>query len=212
MNPTSWSVPRLSSVSPWMSSWPTRLPLDRDLFNSLWRQARRTKLVAKDGTPSEFDTILLAGADSEGVGFTVLCFEDEMDKLTAQARSAADPVWEDDSVEFFFEGLDSTAGCHFIVTANGILWDSAWESASAPEEAGWQSGAVCDAWRLEGRWVAQIKIPWGDLGISGNPNGKLVANVYRNRVCGGTPRHAAFNPTMTSQHRRTDFFGSLEIK
>ena len=192
-----------------------RLTLDRDLFDSPWRQAARHKLVAKDGSPSPFDTILLAAADDEGLGLTVICFEDNMEQLSVRAKSADDEVWEDDSVEFFFEGIgdnDDVAGCHFILTAGGVLWDSAWTGRKSPEEAKWESHAQCDAWRLDGRWVTQIKIPWGDLGVSGDPNGRLVANVYRNRVCGGTPRHAAFNPTMTDQHRRTDFFGDLEVK
>ena len=188
------------------------LPLTRDLLHSAWRQAERTKLVAKDGTASEFDTIVLSAADAQGVGFTVICFEEEMAKLAVRAKTADDLVWEDDSVEFFFEGVDGTSGHHFILTADGVLWDSAWEVSNAPEEDGWQSNAVCDVWKMADRWVAQIKIPWSDLGIADDPTGKLVANIYRNRVCGGAPRHAAFTPTMTDQHRRTDFFGKLEVK
>ena len=186
--------------------------LTRDLANSPWQNANRYKLVAKDGSKVEFDTILLAAADDEALGFTLICFEDAMDKLTVNAKTSADCVWEDDSVEFFFEGLDGTLGRHFIVTAAGVLWDSAWESRTAPEEEAWSSHAQCDAWRLDGRWIAQIRIPWSDLGVSGDPNGRLVANVYRNRVAGGRQTHAAFNPTMTDQHRRTDFFGALEVK
>ncbi|MBO4618685.1 MAG: hypothetical protein J5654_01105 [Victivallales bacterium] len=46
----------------------------------------------------------------------------------------------------------------------------------------------------------------------GSNERRTAANIYRNRVCGGAPRHAAFTPTMTDQHRRTDFFGKLEVK
>ena len=212
MEPYTKGLMNLTEKRPLAAAKVASLPMSRDLAGTAWKDALRYKLVAKDGTPSDFDTILLAAADSECLGLTVICFEDQLDKLTVRAKTDEDAVWDDDSIEIFFEGTDGTNGHQFILTAANVLWDGNWDDAKEAVKPEWKSGAKSDTWKLADRWVAQIKIPWADLGVKGDPNGKLVANVYRNKVVGKSAEHAAFNPTMSTNHRKTEFFGKLEVK
>ena len=188
------------------------LTITNDLDGTVWKDALKYDLLAKDGTPAVYETKMFAAADDEGLGITVICMEKEMDKLTVRSKTDEDTVWDDDSIEIFFEGVDGTNGHQFILTANGVLWDGSWKERKGPVDTKWKSNTKSATWKLADRWIAQVIIPWADLGVTGEPNGKLVANVYRNRVCGKTAVHATFNPTMSSHHRETELFGKLEVK
>ena len=212
MKPFTEALNNMSNRRALVAKKVTGLTITNDLDGSAWKDALKYDLLAKDGTPAKYETKLLAAADDEGLGLTLVCMEAEMDKLTVKSKTDEDCVWDDDSVELFFEGVNGTNGHQFILTANGVLWDGEWKVRKGPLDPKWKSNAKSAAWKLNDRWIAQVKIPWSDLGVQGDPNKKLVANVYRNRVCGKTAVHATFNPTMSSHHRETEFFGKLEVK
>lgn len=187
------------------------ISLSEDLLGTEWAQATRHKLAGKDGFPCDFNTMLLAAADKEGIAFTLICYEPEMEKLTLKAKERDGAVWDDDSVEFFFDHSDGSNGRHYILSAADVAWDGSWEGDEIFDDATWNSEFQHKVYRGADRWTAQVKIPWKDLGTTLENAGDIRINVYRNRVVGGAARFASFSPNTNLQHKAMEFFGHIKI-
>lgn len=97
----------------------------------------------------------------------------QLDKFKADATKDGASVLADDSVEIFLKRADGSLlqlGCNskgFRYTGNGMG-----ESLSLP----WQ----CKASIGDGRWMAEIAIPWAGLGYDKIPEKPVLFNVCRN--------------------------------
>ncbi len=190
---------------------PETLDVEDPLLDTAWEKGARYKLLAKDGFESDFDTMLLAAADTEGLGIALVCMEPEMANLTLRADKRDGEVWDDDSIEIFIDHDNDTHGRHFIVSAADVVWDGEWEGANGLEDSRWNSDFRHRVIRGEDRWIVQVKIPWEELDATPATSGDLRINVYRNRVIGKGVRYASFSPNMSSQHRMMEFFGHLKL-
>ena len=100
---------------------------------------------------------------------------------------------------------------HFIISASGALWDGETEGRMGPATIrNWNSGAEVKVVRENNRWIAQIRIPLNDLGLSGAKVGQsLAANFYRNRYCGQPVAYMAWSPSLQPSHFCPKDFGLL---
>ena len=101
---------------------------------------------------------------------------------------------------------------HFIISASGALWDGETKDAMDPADSKWNSGAEVKTFRENNRWIAQIRIPLSDLGLSGAKVGQsLAANFYRNRYCGKPVTYMAWSPSLEPSHFCPKDFGLLHF-
>ncbi len=178
-----------------------------------WTQAQKYDFVDPFGEPAQHSTEVSALADKEGLSIAILCHEPAMDKLTTKATLFDQGLpWDDDCVEIFWEQKDGSNGMQLIVTANGTLWDGHWANAEQRViDNTWNSHAQAKVTQENGKWVAVVKIPWTDLGVTLETAETLHGNIYRTRVAGEAPTHTCLVPIMGFLHRNTDFFGPLKL-
>jgi len=186
------------------------IPLTEKLSDRIWEQAKMYRLVSKEGGAPEVKTFLLAIADHRGLGLTWLNFEPQLDKLAATHTGRdIDGAWNDDNVEAFFCTKNNKMLRQYIVTAGGGLWDGGNDTCALTDSA-WNGTASCKVWKTPDRWVAQLFIPWSDLGVeSWREAVNLKCNFYRTRKAGKEIQYSAFTPTMTHQHLQPDFFAPI---
>jgi hypothetical protein len=190
------------------------IPLTNNLNSDAWKNAKTYFFVAKDGSESKMETKLLVIANRQGIGLTYFNTEPYMDKLVTQrkGRDALD-AWEDDNVEAYFCSSDKKQVCQYIVTAGGSLWDGRSNNGSDVNPS-WNGSAICKIWKTSDQWVAQLFIPWSDLGIKNWYDAKnLRCNFYRTRKAGESDaQYSTFTPTMVHQHLRMDFFAPIILQ
>ena len=86
------------------------------------------------------------------------------------------------------------------------------EGRPDPADSKWNSGAEVKVLRESRRWIAQIRIPLNDLGLSDAKAGRsLAANFYRNRYCGKPVRYMAWSPSLEPSHFCPRDFGLLHF-
>ncbi len=184
-----------------------------------WNQMDPISFVGKSGEAAPYSTLAFCAWSSTDLYLTFVNFEpSEMRHIQAKATlrdQSADPaMWEDDSVEAFLcPDPEKPAHCyHFIISASGALWDGEMRGVQDPNAAQWNSRAEVKTRRENNRWIAQIRIPLRDLGLSGAKVGKsLAANFYRNRYCGQPVVYMAWSPTLEPSHFCPQDFGLLHF-
>ena len=127
--------------------------------------------------------------DDAGLTVTFVC---EDDQIIAIDRERDDPeIWQDDTVEVFLDPAHrhdhGDQWFHFIVSANGVLWDE-----SGPVSGFYSSGdpkggqlafnaerfrAVVE--RTNTGWTAELYIAWADLGVTPMPGDAWSFNLAR---------------------------------
>ena len=191
--------------------------LDGVLDDPAWKDAQPLGFVDKNGETARFKTWGYAAWDEENLYLAFLNYEPEMKKLTARdiRKDQRDgPMWEDDSMEIFIcPDPKKRKKCYqFIVNANGAVWDGI-HGRTPFVDATWNSGAEAKTKLEPNRWVAEIKIPFKDLGIKGPVEGKTLAvNLYRNRYCGNPVTYSCWSPTLAAHHFTTERFGEITFK
>lgn len=166
-------------------------------------------------TPS---TNMQVSWDSRHLYVDMRCYEPEMEKLKALAtgRDSNQPaVWDDDVVEVFImpDAAQPELGNHYILNANGALYDSKMQGLGKAENTAWNGNAGVIVRKEASRWVAQIAIPWSDLGITGAQAGrKLRANFYRSRRAGGQLEHSSWAPLLDGLFYSPKDFGVLALQ
>ncbi|NLF94125.1 MAG: DUF4838 domain-containing protein [Oligosphaeraceae bacterium] len=117
-------------------------------------------------------------ADSLIVEFN--CEEPLLDKMILKATERDAAVFTDSCVEVLLNPSgDRKTYYQFIVNANGVLFDSHYQTPSHGQKS-WNSQAVVQTGRGENSWSAKITIPLSDLGTLAE--GGFPANFGRNRA------------------------------
>ena len=191
--------------------------LDGVLDDPAWKNATPLRFVDKNGETAKFKTWGYAAWDTENLYLAFLNYEPEMKKLTVGAtqrdQSYQPGMWEDDSVEIFISpDPQKRQQCYqFIVNAKGIIWDGAHgQSGTSGVNVGWNSGSEAKTKLEPVRWVAEIKIPFKDLGLTGPIEGKTMAvNLYRSRYCGQPVTYSNWSPILAADNFSPDRFGEI---
>ena len=175
--------------------------------------------VGKSGEAAPYSTLAFGAWSSTDLYLTLVNFEpSEMSHLQAGAttrdQNANPAVWDDDSVETFLcpDPAKPDHAYHFIISASGALWDGEMHGRYSPGDSQWNSHAEVKVVREKNRWIAQIRIPLPDLGLSGAKMGQsLAANFYRNRYCGHPVTWTAWSPSLEPSHFCPKDFGLLHL-
>ncbi len=133
-----------------------------------------------------------------------------------QSKKDASAIWDDESMEMFFEPQAKTAGeseyYQFIINANGVVWDAHFkEGVAVPTD--WDSNCTVKTKIENGKWTLEAAIPLDSMGL-GNLNGKTVtANFYRSRSNGDTggEEWSAWFPAMSCRFYEPSRFGYLDF-
>ncbi len=92
------------------------------------------------------------------------CFEDRMDSLVTAFKKDGEPVWQDDSVEFWISpyAVASRDKCYqFVVNASGVK--TCLKADFTPHQCKWEAKTV----KMPDRWVAILTIPYTALSPTG---------------------------------------------
>jgi hypothetical protein len=190
------------------------IKLNGVLDQSPWNRMNPISFAGKTGEPAPYSTLAFGAWSSTDLYLTFVNFEPEMSRIQAKATARDQNAYEDDSVEAFLCPDPKTpAHCyHFIISAGGALWDGETKGVPGPADSKWNSGAEVKVLRESNRWIAQIRIPLNDLGLSGAKVGQsLAANFYRNRYCGKTVAYMAWSPSLEPSHFCPKDFGRLHF-
>jgi hypothetical protein len=193
--------------------------LDGVIDRSPWNRMDPISLVGKIGEPAPYSSLAFCAWSSTDLYLSFVNFEPaEMGRIQAKAtardQSANPAVWEDDSVEALLTpDPEKPEHCyHFIVSASGALWDGELKGAGDRDASRWNSRAEVKVVKESNRWIAQIRIPLDDLGLSGTKAGRsLAANFYRNRYCGQPLSTMAWSPSLEPSHFCPKEFGLLRF-
>jgi len=179
-----------------------------------WNRMDPVSFAGKTGEAAPYSTLAFGAWSSTDLYLTFVNFEPEMSRIQAKATARDQNAYEDDSVEAFLcPDPQKPAHCyHFIISAGGALWDGETKGAFGPADSNWNSHAEVKVLRENNRWIAQIRIPLQDLGLSGAKLGQsLAANFYRNRYCGKPVSYMAWSPTLEPSHFCPKDFGLLHF-
>jgi hypothetical protein len=184
-----------------------------------WNRMDPVSFVGKTGEAAPYSTLAFGAWSSTDLYLTFVNFEPSQmsqiqAKATARDQSANPAMWEDDSVEAFLcPDPEKPAHCyHFIISASGALWDGEMHGTHDPGASQWNSRAEVKVVRESNRWIAQIRIPLDDLGLSGAKAGQaLAANFYRNRYCGQPLTSMAWSPSLEPSYFCPKDFGLLHF-
>lgn len=158
-----------------------------------WEGAKRYEMVTNQDDNPPVKTEIFAASDEEGLVFTFICHEPDKKRPDAKAKTFDDKdICKDDVVELFFCHPDLSGGTHYIVNSNGAVADYAWNNQDAAENIAWDAKNVTTfAEPGDGRWIAQIKIPWENFDATGPGDFDIIGNIYRTRPTNGREEHAA---------------------
>lgn len=196
------------------------IKLDGRLDDPAWQGFEPFGFVDNSGEAAEFKTWGYAAWDDENLYLAFANYDPAMNQLVAKAsrrdQNFNPAIWNDDSMEIFIcpDPANRKNYYQFIINAKGQIWDARAEASKAmTPEVGWNSQAAATA-RLEpNRWVAELRIPLRDLGVSAPVAGKSIAvNFFRNRHCGSPVVYSCWSPTLTIQHANPARFGLIEFK
>jgi len=192
-------------------------PVKAELANSIWEgEMPVLTFVDTAYTKANPPTHLRLAWTEKALKISMVCFEPKMDKtqgVPTEGRPAQDPaIWDNDSIEIFLKpnkaALDTY---HFIVNSNGAFYDEknvtdAWAKADPK----WTSSAEVAVKREKNRWVAEMSIPWSDLGMSKpKPGDQLTGNFYRSRYAGGEREEFSWSPIVEGLYFAPNDFGEL---
>jgi hypothetical protein len=197
--------------------------LGADLAGSTWERVAPLFFVSNEGDAASFNTHAYVAWDRENLYFLFANYEPQMDKLVARAPAPRqidlDNIWDDDSIEIFLSPNPSerTKCYQIIVNARGARWDGAYgfgADARPVVNTAWNSHFETVTKLQPNRWLAEVKIPFRDLGLTGPVEGRTIAlNLYRNRNCGGPKRgHSCWSPTLVDQHFTPERFGLMTFQ
>ena len=140
------------------------------------------KFVNTSGGEPQEQTEAWAAFGKEGVYFAFSCQQARMSP--ANSATSAE-VWKDDSVEVFIDADgDRKTYDHFILGAVGARFHERVNGAALTgvnAQVEWQGAAKVE----EGKWLAEICIPYSTLGVTLKEGSVLRANLCRNNAVTG---------------------------
>lgn len=132
-------------------------------------------------------------------------------KITGTERDYKS-AWGDDCFEIFLAPDAATPGkCfQFIITSDGVLWDTKFEKVSPVHDLSWNTTGTCQVERKAASWEITLTIPWKDFGYDQIPRKPFLFNVYRYRVIKGKkPVSYAWRPIKMGGNFQPEKFGYL---
>lgn len=194
--------------------------IDGVLDDEAWRQAARIDFVGMTGEPAEHGTDGFLAWDEQHLYLAFVNAEPNPAGIRALATErdgrTRPYIWDDDAVEIIINvhPVQDKQYYQFIVNARGTLWDGFWGSDEfGPDHYMWDSGFEAATRVGENEWVAEIRIPLQDLGVT-EPEGKrFSANFYRNRALEGQAmQYSYWSPTLVFNHHRPERFGFITLE
>lgn len=192
---------------------PTSIIIDGKLNESAWRGAGRISsfIEYREGRAlaNQTQTMLLYDDRALYVGFR--CTEADVPGIKASTTQHDGSVWEDDCVEIFLDTKGDRVGyVHFALNAKSVRYDAEGEESYAFNPA-WDAKCVIGA----GGWTAEIRIPFGSLGVSPpKPGDAWLGNFCReekpsSELSCWSASHGSFNATSRFGEI---VFGSLRVR
>jgi hypothetical protein len=181
-----------------------------------WADATLLKLIDRDFQAARPPTHIRLGWTPEALRIHVKCFEPGMRNLRAQIvpneQSEDQPVWEDDSVEFFLKPISAgeSRSYHFVVNSLGAVFDAVNATDSwNKDDRSWKGNVVPTLQKSDAWWSIEMSVPWNDLGMKANAGAELKANFFRNRFAGGDLQQSSWAPMQTGHYFSPADFGTL---
>ncbi|MBI2302018.1 MAG: hypothetical protein HYU66_24200 [Armatimonadetes bacterium] len=166
--------------------------VDGRLDDACWRQAARLGGFSdiRTGEPSPLATSARIVADEQALYVGFDCPEPDLAHVTALEREHDGSAWLEDSVELFVAGAARQPYAHVILTTGNVRLDEAGQ-----DRAAWEPRLETAVSRGDGRWSAELALPWPELARAGVPRAAvLTLNVGRNRYAGADPQpHTAWS-------------------
>ena len=186
------------------------LKLDGMTTEKFWSEIPKLGyLLREDGkglATGRTDMLVAAGPDALYVA--VVCDEDMMDKVRAQAKRYDDPkLWSDDCVELFIEPVkDSKLYYQMVVSITGFRFDG------KGEDPAWNGQWEATVARAQTSWTIEAKIPWATLGLPGQPppGSRLGFNVGRTR--NAVKELSQWSRIPSGKSHTPEKFGTLVVK
>ncbi len=159
---------------------PPGAKIDGVLDEIFWQvPAEITKFVNLSGRSPQEPTQAWAAFGKDGVYFAFECRQAKMSPTNSAAKK---DIWTDDSVEVFIDGAGARQSyCHFILGAAGAKMQERGEGPEKLDRAAsleWQGAAKVE----DGKWTAEIYIPYSTLGTKFTEGSVLRANLCRNNA------------------------------
>lgn len=156
--------------------------------------------------------------DKKNLYVDLRCYEPAMDKLKllAKERDSTMPgVYDDDCVEIFIspKAAEPEKTFHYVVNANGALFDARINKVNTPEDFAWNGNAVITTRKEVNRWIVRMAIPWSDLGVQNPEAGrKMAANFTRSRhAVPGDDMEYGWAPLRHVAYYTPEDFGTLTL-
>ncbi|NOZ21616.1 MAG: hypothetical protein GXP25_11090 [Planctomycetes bacterium] len=155
--------------------------LDGKIDKGEWDRAPATCAFRRinTGSAANRSTVCLLGFDEQNLYVAFQCRTNAKPK--AGVKSPDGPVWQDDAVEIFLQP-DPASGDYFQFIGNSI--GTAWDSKG--KDPKWNTNWKYAASVHEGRWEAEVAIPFSSLGVTIPKDGaEWGINLARDAVAGG---------------------------
>ena len=179
---------RLASYAVKTRAWATKVApafrtavppvIDGKLDEAVWQSAvpGRDFSVYITGKPVETRTRFAACYDDANLYLGVWC-DQPSDELAAVKPAQYRDEWDRNSVEIFLgkEG-ESSPAWQIVPSRGGSVWDG------CNGEPSWNPAGLRCAGNVAGnQWMAELAIPWKDIGMDAKKDRVIVLNVVRNR-------------------------------
>ena len=159
--------------------------------------------ISAEGSAS-VPTAAWVGYDDKAIYIAARCDEPNPEQIVLLAEDSSDAVWDDDSVEIFFDGnFDRKTFYQIMINTTGVMRED------STEDTNWSPKYSLAVDRAAGYWTVEIAIDWKSIGLAGAPasDQRIGFNLMRNRPR-ETAEHLQWCPT-NMQARRPHLFGQL---
>ncbi|MBR2364955.1 MAG: DUF4838 domain-containing protein [Lentisphaeria bacterium] len=139
----------------------------------------------------------------EALYFGIECTEPyPAEKLIALAKSQDHvKIWSDNKIEIFISHPDQGGSYHHLAfNHKGVLYDAFNQMGDVREKTAFVSEATVAVKFHKGKWVAEVKVPTGPLGMKCNTGNTWKINVSRTRVAVDTPPRGREMTSMSNGH------------
>lgn len=184
--------------------------LDGVLSEPCWQTAEKAtdfRHLTEDTLVTQ-PTVVSVCYDAAHLYLAYCCLAQDPGTLAGNVTTHDGPIWEDDSIEFF--AVPEGAGaeyCQIIASVTGAVYDT---RGSHPEN--WNPDLTVKTTVGERFWVAEIALPFADLGVSAPASG-MSLRVNFNRS-GGPRLHREISgwQFVDGRNNNVSRFGTLVLE
>jgi hypothetical protein len=156
--------------------------LTGNVSDAVWQNALKLDGFAlRGGQPAHEPTEVRLVYTDDALYAAFRCLESSMDKLLTARTERDSDVWEDDSVELVLNpGALRDTYYQIIINSAGAIFDG--RSAVGEEtDTSWNAALDVKTSLGDGQWIAELKVPFADLGLRSRPKGEIwLCNFARN--------------------------------